>query len=60
LLRDVAADPSAAGFPAHRSALHVFERRVSGADPLPEPDAPHLLVYEEEPRSVALPPALAE
>ncbi len=60
LLRDVAADPSAAGFPAHRSALHVFGRALSGADPLPEPDAPHLLVYEEEPLTVALPPALAE
>ena len=58
LLDSLAADSSAAGFPAHRSALHVFERPLANADPLPEPEAPHLLDYEEEPHPVAVPPSL--
>jgi GNAT superfamily N-acetyltransferase len=59
LLRGLRDDASATRFPAHGSALHVFERPLLDADPLPEPDAPHLLVYEEQPRPIAAPQSLS-
>ena len=45
----------AAGWRLRAHTTHIFERPIDAAHPVPEPDDPNLLVYEDEPRKVADP-----
>ena len=44
-----------AGFPPRSYVTHLLERRVAAGTPVPEPDAPHLLEFEDRPARIAAP-----
>jgi hypothetical protein len=45
-----------AGFRPRDHVNHLLERRPAPDEPLPMPESPHLLVFEDPPSAVAVPP----